>query len=97
MPDYIWRETFLNDDDNYFDVFEKREVQAITQYDTVLFNKRIIKESFSVRMHLWKHGDKFYKLASMYYGSNEFWWIIALWNGKPTDAHCEYGMEIGWE
>ena len=37
------------------------------------------------------HGDKLYKLAHRYYGSSGFFWIIAMFNNKPTDAHYNYG------
>ena len=31
------------------------------------------------------------KLSQQYYGNSEYWWVIGLFNGKPTDAHMEMG------
>jgi hypothetical protein len=31
------------------------------------------------------------KLASKYYKRPEYWWIIARYNSKPTDAHYRPG------
>ena len=44
--------------------------------------------------HVWKVGDRFYKLAHEHYGDATAWWIIALYNGAPTEGHLRTGMEI---
>ena len=44
--------------------------------------------------HQWVLGDRFYKLAQEYYGDSTVWWIIALYNGLPTDAHVPNGATI---
>lgn len=36
-------------------------------------------------------GDKMYKFAYEYYGDVDYWWIIAWYNNKPTDAHFNIG------
>lgn len=41
--------------------------------------------------HLWKYGDRLYKLAYQYYGDENFWWVIAWYNGYPTEAHIKTG------
>ena len=41
--------------------------------------------------HLWTVGDRFYKLAHQYYGDVNFWWVIAWWNGYPTEGHINTG------
>ena len=41
--------------------------------------------------HSWGLGDRYYKLAHKYYGDPEMWWIIAWYNGKPTEAHLKIG------
>jgi hypothetical protein len=33
-------------------------------------------------------------LASEYYGTPELWWVIAWFNGKPTEHHVELGEVI---
>ena len=34
----------------------------------------------------WGSTDKLYNIASEYYGSPEYWWIIAWYNQKTTEA-----------
>lgn len=37
--------------------------------------------------HIWSYGDRFYKLASKYYGDPAYWWVIAWYNSVPSEAH----------
>ncbi len=52
------------------------------------------RERYSKRKHIFKHGDRLYKLSHQYYGDSAYWWIIAWFNNKPTDSHCKLGDEI---
>ena len=36
--------------------------------------------------HIWSYGDRLYKLADKYYGDVRLWWVIAWYNGVPTEA-----------
>ncbi len=44
--------------------------------------------------HTWKSGDRYYKLSSLHYGSPSYWWIIAYYNNKPTEASISIGDTI---
>jgi len=44
--------------------------------------------------HTWTLGDRYYKLAQTYYDTPEAWWVIALYNGQPTEAHIGIGTTI---
>lgn len=44
--------------------------------------------------HLWKAGDRLYKLAATHYDDPTSWWIIALYNGTPTEGHIKEGDTI---
>ena len=44
--------------------------------------------------HVWKMGDRFYKLADLHYNDPKDWWVIAIYNGKPTEGHVESGELI---
>tara|TARA_R110002110_G_scaffold278044_2_gene493355 strand:+ start:186 stop:488 length:303 start_codon:yes stop_codon:yes gene_type:complete len=44
--------------------------------------------------HIWKTGDRYYKLAERYYGRPQYWWAIALYNNKPTEGHIRLGDTI---
>ena len=41
--------------------------------------------------HIWKLGDRYYHLAAKYYGEPQYWWIIAWYNGMPTEADVQPG------
>ena len=44
--------------------------------------------------HTWKLGDRYYKLAYEHYGDPEVWWVIAMYNKKPTEAFVNVGDRI---
>lgn len=48
-------------------------------------------KSLNTTGHIWKTGDRLYKLADQYYNDPELWWIIAWYNSKPTEAHFNVG------
>ena len=39
----------------------------------------------------WSVGTKLYKLAHEHYNDSKLWWVIALFNQKPTDSHFSNG------
>jgi len=45
----------------------------------------------TVQEHIWKQGDRYWKLASEAYGDSSLWWVIAWFNQKPTEAHSNIG------
>ena len=49
------------------------------------------RASIETTRHIWKYGDRFYKLASKYYKDPTYWWVIAWWNGIPTEADLVNG------
>jgi nucleoid-associated protein YgaU len=40
---------------------------------------------------VWKRGDRLSKYAERYYLDPQLWWVIAMYNNKPTDAHFTIG------
>ena len=78
---YDDREVFLNDNDLYDNLFEERNVNSIRHYDTP-------KMSYPTT------GDRYFKLAIQYYGSAQYWWVIAMFNQKPTEADLTVGELI---
>ncbi len=86
--------TFLeNDSESYRDIFEKRNVKSIRQYVTPNFVYPSPREiaQLTKEKHLWVIGDRWYKLADRFYGDPTYWWIIAMFNKKPTEAHVKVG------
>lgn len=77
----------------YKKYFEDRNVKFIRHFRTAKLaypTPEQIRE-LSVLTHVWKTGDRYYKLAFDYYGSSKYWWVVAWFNQKPTEAHLKYG------
>jgi hypothetical protein len=92
MPKYTTRQsTGLMQDDQYKDLLGDRGVESITYYKNYSFSSDFASKDYAVYEHVWSHGDKLYKLANKYYGNKDMFWMIGLFNNKPTDGHYKYG------
>ena len=95
MPRYT-RQKAINDDEMYQQMFEDRGIKnGITQYRLRTFSTNINRVRITTEPHTWSMGDRFYKLSYKYYNTYEYWWVIALYNNKPSEASCEYGDVLG--
>lgn len=90
---YTGRDIVINANDLYSNLFDERGVQFIRQYLSPNFRKIEEKDLYNIQMigHIWKLGDKYYKLAHKYYKNSKYWWIIAWFNKKPTESHVANG------
>jgi len=94
MPNrYDRRQIFLNKNELYDNVFEERNINSIRHYASADFEYPSVQEMKDLTRirHVWKVGDRYYKLASQYYNSPQYWWVIALFNKKPTEADLNVG------
>ena len=48
-------------------------------------------KQISTTQHVFSLGDTLFKISYKQYGDPKFWWVIAWFNSKPTDLHCEIG------
>ena len=94
MPKYLNKTMMNNDDILYDDILQKKGRDYITQYTTSFFSDTMIKDDYNFLEHIWSRGDKLYKLAHKHYGDRNLWWVIALWNGQPTEADYVFGETI---
>ena len=85
-----------NDAEEYDNVFEQRGVKYIKQYNTPVLRYPTPVEIGELQrvQHIWKVGDRYYKLASRYYGIPTYWWVIAHYNKKPTESQLVPGDVI---
>ena len=88
------RFVFLNSDELYEDILRRKRITSLKQYQTRLFTNLRSKPGIETSTHIWKTGDRYYKLANTYYGNPQLWWIIALYNQKPTEGHLRIGDVI---
>lgn len=94
MPRYKFQPIIYNDLEFYEFLRKGRQVKdAIIQYSTVALHNPTLAERQSLKTtkHVWTFGDRFYKLAAQYYGEPEYWWVIAWYNGYPTEVTVKKG------
>ena len=99
MPRHKGQRIFRNN--LYFYDFLRRkrgngDLKAIVQYRTpVLINPSVTQRAnTAVDNHVWRYGDRYYKLAATYYQDPSYWWVIAQWNALPTEASVRIGDVI---
>ena len=93
---YDHRVLLLNDDEIYEKFFDKRGRQSIRQWSTGRLSYPTVADlrGMTRSQHIWKAGDRYYNLAIQYYGDAQYWWVIALFNQKPTEADVKVGDRL---
>jgi|TARA_A100000164_G_C21829549_1_gene734567 nucleoid-associated protein YgaU len=94
MPRYASTKTFVNRLEAYeFLRKERNNVKGIKQFQTVkIHNPGIsVRSRLETVRHVWTFGDRYYNLAQQYYGDPNYWWVIAWYNGRPTEADVSPG------
>ena len=88
MSRYSDTKLFLNNTEYYMPLKKKRGVKNIVHHGTpVLKNPSVADRAMiASTSYIWKYGDRFYQVADAYYGVVRFWWVIAWFNGYPTEA-----------
>ena len=90
------KKIFVNNSSEYAELRRKKKVKLLTQYTTPTMSHIKDKDLSLLTLvpHLWKTGDRFYKLSYQYYNEPQYWWIIAWANKTPTEAHIKAGETI---
>lgn len=90
------RLVLINNAEEYDKIFEQRGVKYIRQYNTGILRYPTTRQISKMQrvQHIWKVGDRYYKLAAKYYGIATYWWVIAQYNQKPTEAQLSPGDVI---
>jgi hypothetical protein len=93
---YANRAKRINKDEGYDDWFKSRKTNSILQYMSakLVYPTEEQMEKLNIVAHIWQNGDMFYKLADVYYNEPKYWWLIAWFNQKPTEAHVQFGEKI---
>ncbi len=78
------------------EIFESRGVESVKQYTTPKFKNPSDEQILQIPYvtYTWIVGDRYFKLAQKYYNDYKLWYLIALFNRKPTEAQIEPGEEI---
>tara|TARA_A100001515_G_scaffold132646_1_gene121266 strand:- start:428 stop:763 length:336 start_codon:yes stop_codon:yes gene_type:complete len=90
---YDNRNLFFNKEPLYDEVFEERNVDGIRHYSTATMKFPTADEiqQMIIKNHVWSVGDRYYKLAIDNYGDASYWWVIAMFNQRPTEANWTVG------
>jgi len=85
-----------NASEYYAPLRDSRGVRNIRHYETPRLHNPTVKQRMSLvtTTHIWKYGDRLYKLADKHYGDVRFWWVIAWYNSAPTEANLITGDAI---
>ena len=90
---YFKQNIFINTNASYRRYLKERGIKEVRQYNTPKLQHPTAADAKDINNidHIWKSGDRFYKLAHEYYGDSTKWWLIALYNQKPTEFHLNPG------
>jgi len=93
MGRYEGRTIARNSEEAYADLLNDKELKHIDQYLTPTIASVEVEGSLSLTriQHVWKAGDRLWKLSSEYYDDPTYWWLIAWYNQKPTESHFAIG------
>lgn len=91
MPYYNNRQRIIRLNKNTIEEFlEARDLDTIVLKENFSFTY-VDTEEYAFIEHIWGHGDRLFKLSRRYLGSFKSFWLIGLFNKKPTDADYTYG------
>tara|TARA_A100001515_G_scaffold70579_1_gene56132 strand:- start:71 stop:409 length:339 start_codon:yes stop_codon:yes gene_type:complete len=95
---FVQRQVLINSDEKYLDLLNRKRLnflryRATPNFQLLNIGSATDPQAIGIR-HVWKTGDKYYKLAQKYYGDPTEWWIIAQFNQKPTEGHLKVGDVI---
>jgi len=94
MSRYKNATVFENNLSLYKKAREKRDIpEAIVQFRMSKLPAPTVEQVMTIDTtpHIWTTGDRLYKLADEHYGDPTLWWVIAWYNGRPTEAHFKVG------
>ena len=85
---YLNKTLYINNSEYYMPLKAKRGVKIINHYGTTRLRHPpvSVRANLSTEVYIWKYGDRFYQLAERYYSDVRYWWVIAWYNGLPTEA-----------
>jgi nucleoid-associated protein YgaU len=94
MPRYKNKRQLKNNIEFYDFLRQQRnDIPSIIHYETIRLRNPSVSDRVAIKTtnHVWKYGDRYYNLAKNYYGNPKYWWVIAWWNARPTEAHVSPG------
>ena len=96
MARYNRSRTIINSSEFYEPLRKRHRLKKIVQYATPKLHNPTVPQRMGLvtNQYIWKYGDRFYQVAHKYYGDVRYWWVVAWYNGYPTEAHIHPGDVI---
>jgi len=97
MPKRYAATKVLTNSSEYYEPLRKpRGLKKLVQYATPKLYHPTASErrALQTTQHIYKYGDRLYTLAYKFYGKAEYWWIIAWFNGYPTEVDIPNGASL---
>lgn len=93
MSRYDDRRKLFNSRELYRKQLEARDVEFIRHYASPSLRYPTTGElnQLDIQNHVWRYGDRLWKVAESFYSDPELWWVIAWFNRKPTENHFQQG------
>ena len=90
---YRNRQIVRNDNELYESFLEDRGLNIIRHYRTPTIKHPTGRQRRQLRhsQTVWKQGMRFWSLAAKNYGNSKYWWVIAWYNQRPTEASVRVG------
>ena len=90
---YTGRRIIKNDSDTYEELASSRDLPYINHYKTPRLRHATSSERLNLTRvrHVWKLGDRYWKLSTEHYGNPKYWWVIAWYNQKPVENMVQAG------
>lgn len=90
---YLMRPIINNNFETYEELRERRGLRKINHFKTPKLRHLHPAQMRKLNRitHVWKIGDRYYKLAHKHYGDSKYWWVIAWYNKRPTESHVQLG------
>ena len=93
---YKGTKIFSNDEEYYEYLRRSRKLKSVDHYATPKLRNPTVAQRMVItaNQHIWSYGDRLSNLAYQYYGDVRYWWVIAWYNKRPTDAHYNLGDKV---
>lgn len=90
---YNKRDTRNNSSELITQILEEKNIIFLKHYISPNFRFPTYQENLKIKTkkEVWKLGDRLSKYSEKYYKNPELWWVIGMYNKKPTDAHFKIG------
>ena len=87
------RKVKVTEQDEYDRLIKRRGKKRLTHQTTPIFTGPTSRQrkTIATTRRVWSAGDTLMKMSKQYYGDVRYWYIIAWYNFKPTDAHFQLG------